>query len=72
MVTTSSRRIDPGVVLPRRSVLSGASGALIGVLVLPSAAQASSDGDTVPAASTFVVEVDDDQDGAVLVAFYEG
>jgi len=72
MVIASSRRVDPRDVLPRRRVLSGASGALIGVLVLPSAAQASSSGDAFPVASTFVVDIDDDRDGAVVVSFYEG
>jgi len=72
MVTASSRFVDPRDVLPRRRVLSGASGALIGVLVLPSAAQASSPGDSVPSGASFFVDIDDDRDGSVVVSFYEG
>ncbi len=68
----ASPAVEGGDHLPRRSVLSGASGALIAVLVLPSAAQASSPGDSVPTASGFVVDIDDDRDGAVVVSFYEG
>jgi hypothetical protein len=68
----ASPPVEGGGHLPRRSALSGASGALIAVLVLPSAAQASSPGGSVPTASGFVVDIDDDRDRAVVVSFYEG
>jgi hypothetical protein len=67
-----SRGHDGGT-LPRRIILSGASGALISVLVLPSAARASSPGGTDPTSDGFAVTVDDDRaDGTVVVSFYEG